>query len=82
MRNPSSSKWFAGKEAKEASEGLCGVIQRDQLREETRVLSRGEKVGFEETLGKYYEKYKAVLGVKTQAAMQKKDQGGTLLSLC
>jgi|GEM_PF-6712058 len=41
----------------------------------------GEKVGFEETWGKYYEKYKAVLGVKAQAVMQKKDQGGTPLSL-
>ena len=42
----------------------------------------GEKVGFEETWGKYHEKYKAVLGVKAQAVMQKKDQGGTLPSFC
>jgi len=34
----------------------------------------GEKVGFEETWDKCYEKYKGVLGVNAQAVMQKKDE--------
>jgi len=35
---------------------------------------RGEKVSFEETWDKYYEKYKGVLGVNAQAVMQKNNE--------
>ena len=35
---------------------------------------RGEKVDFKETWDKYYEKYESVLGVNTQAVMQKNNE--------
>ncbi|MFP3220393.1 MAG: transposase [Candidatus Marsarchaeota archaeon] len=53
-----------------ASAGLFNEINYERRQQ----FFRGEKVDFRETWDKYYEKYKGVLGVNAQAAMQKNNE--------
>jgi len=53
-----------------ASVGLFNEINYERRQQ----FFHGEKVGFEETWHKYYEKYKGVLGVNAQAVMQKNNE--------
>jgi len=53
-----------------ASAGLFNEINCERRQQ----FFNGEKVGFEETWDKYYEKYKGALGVNAQAVMQKNNE--------
>jgi len=53
-----------------ASAGLFNEINYERRQQ----FFHAEKVGFEETWHKYYEKYKGVLGVNAQALMQKNNE--------
>jgi len=52
------------------SAGLFNEINYERRQQ----FFHGEKVGFEETWDKYYEKYKGLLGVNAQAIMQKNNE--------
>jgi len=53
-----------------ASAGLFNEINYERRQQ----FFNGEKVSFEETWDKYYEKYKGALGVNAQAVMQKNNE--------
>jgi len=53
-----------------ASAGLFNEINYERRQQ----FFHGEKVDFKETWGKYYDKYKGLLGVNAQAVMQKNNE--------
>jgi len=52
----------------------CARLWNEVNYERRRQFFRGEKVDFRGTWGKYYEKYKNVLGVNAQAVLQKNNE--------